>query len=172
MNINAMGVAGAYNAPSVNRTQFPEQRVDAAQGVPAFSPAQSARDTMRYRPDLVEGNQNTYQPGNDGDDPDFAAINLMNNSFPEQQAARTTEYDLNTLYRAETETGARTETQRQTTQIEDRLNESATLQTSDQIAERSTNDNVSPAQQRGAEAYERTQTYNTTPNTSFAPYYA
>ncbi|MCL2697975.1 MAG: hypothetical protein FWE74_07825 [Oscillospiraceae bacterium] len=219
-NLNAVGVhAGSnYFAP-----------LDEVRQVGSISLAQ--RDTQNYlQADYAETIRPVvaYEPA--GEKPDFAAINLMKNSFPEPVPMHTftledfktgasstgepqmtlAQFQAQQTERAHTENQAQTQqiheaveelerpsnspfaasaqnslnphglsetqsalgthtvTQTQETRVEERVAESATVQTSQERAEEAANTRLTPAQERGVEEYSRMQDYSDPTSVSLA----
>ena len=162
MTIGPIGASGVYgysyndyasqvNSRSINEVSSTEQSTQVYQG---NTDSSEVRQTDTFRP-------------NNGEMADFATVNFIRNSFPEPLPDnRVQNYTIDDFME-----GASVNNQQQVTppqqpitqvevrQVEERVSESATVNTSENIAERESGNQLTPAQQRGVETYVRTQNY-------------
>ena len=96
-----------------------------------------------------------------GERPDFAAINLIRNSMPDPLVSnRIQTYTVDDFMEGAPANRAEAPQTQRTEQLADaHENESATVQTSQEIAERDSGNRLTPAQERGVEEYVRVQNY-------------
>ncbi|MCL2020495.1 MAG: hypothetical protein FWG70_12190 [Oscillospiraceae bacterium] len=96
----------------------------------------------------------------DGEKPDFAAINLIKNSFPEPlpERGRVTSFSIKDFI--EGALVGRDGNIYQSARQEERVSESATVKTSSEIAEKGSGSGITPARQQGIEQYTKMQNYS------------
>ena len=129
-----------------------------------------------------------------GEKPDFAAINLMKNSFPDPMAkTRVQRYNLNDFSKVTTPETEQTtknavkeaanktidksferkmQTPNETQKFEDRIKESTAAKISEKAANEDAGSKLTPAQQRGLEIYEKVQNYTNSTTVSNVAMYA
>ncbi|MDR2532218.1 MAG: hypothetical protein LBC82_05180 [Oscillospiraceae bacterium] len=162
MTVGAIGSAGiqtgaVYSSPAmedVNRINPTDLAQINARDYAGNNNADTIRPVETYEPDT-------------GEQADYAAVNFIRNSFPEPiPESRMQTFSLEEFVEGASSRSG--EVQVQSRQAEQAVSESATVQTSYEIAQEDTGFRLTPAQQRGVEEYVRVQNYTDPVSVSMA----